>query len=229
MDPIVDQVGMAQEAITFVSDKQWTTEDLSQFANAVELMYGVFFGLSTIVDLHLRGPEPGDMPWKERDFFISLMQGWSPTPIFDLSDLSSSSIGLWGRIEEGVEPHEFLKQLRGHSYGLRENSQLAVRRISMASPGIISFEGLGELVRELREFIKDIWYRNLQERKLGEFQLRVIQQYLARKEPLKAVRDPDRFDRAVVFLGIGVHTLAELEESDKLRDIVESLQHRDDE
>jgi len=41
----------------------------------------------------------------------------------------------------------------------------------MASPGGFSFSGLGEPLRQLRELIKDLWYRNRQERQRGELQI----------------------------------------------------------
>ena len=46
----------------------------------------------------------------------------------------------------------------------------------MASPGGFSFEGIGDIIKEFREFIKDIWYRNEKERRYG--QLEVIDKYL---------------------------------------------------
>jgi hypothetical protein len=38
----------------------------------------------------------------------------------------------------------------------------------MGSPGWISFEGLGEPIQQMRQFIKDIWYRNRQESRRGD-------------------------------------------------------------
>ena len=52
--------------------------------------------------------------------------------------------------------------------------ELIVDKIEMASPGGFNLRGLGEPLRELRELIKDVWYRNRQERQRGE--LEIIQQ-----------------------------------------------------
>jgi hypothetical protein len=49
--------------------------------------------------------------------------------------------------------------------------ELMIEKIEMASPGGFSLRGLGEPLRELREFIKDFWYRNRQERERGELEL----------------------------------------------------------
>jgi len=49
--------------------------------------------------------------------------------------------------------------------------ELVLDNIQMASPGFFSLRGLGEPIREIREFIKDLWYRNRQERERGELEL----------------------------------------------------------
>lgn len=49
--------------------------------------------------------------------------------------------------------------------------ELVVDNIQMASPGGFSLRGLGEPIREIREFIKDLWYRNRQERERGELDI----------------------------------------------------------
>lgn len=55
--------------------------------------------------------------------------------------------------------------------------ELVIQKIEMASPGSFSLRGLGEPLRELRELIKDFWYRNRQEREHGE--LEIMQQKIA--------------------------------------------------
>ena len=54
---------------------------------------------------------------------------------------------------------------------------LKIYRIKIGSPGGFSFSGIGEILKEMREFIKDIWYRNKQEKILG--QLKIIDEYLS--------------------------------------------------
>jgi len=49
--------------------------------------------------------------------------------------------------------------------------ELLIGRVEMASPGGFTLKGLGEPLREIRELIKDVWYRNRQERHRGELEL----------------------------------------------------------
>jgi hypothetical protein len=45
------------------------------------------------------------------------------------------------------------------------------------------FGGLGEVVRELREFVKDLWYRNRLEHRLLELEVQKRELALAREMP----------------------------------------------
>jgi len=60
---------------------------------------------------------------------------------------------------------------------VRAGSELSVHRIEIASPGGFSFAGLGEPIAQLRELIKDLWYRNRQESERGE--LEILKQTIA--------------------------------------------------
>ena len=46
----------------------------------------------------------------------------------------------------------------------------------MASPGGFSFQGVGEIIEQFRELIKDIWWRNSTER--AGAQLEIVERYL---------------------------------------------------
>ena len=61
--------------------------------------------------------------------------------------------------------------LRTPSEYLFPGVELKIRRIAIASPGGFSLQGLGEPIRELREFIKDMAYRNRQEREKGDLEI----------------------------------------------------------
>ena len=55
--------------------------------------------------------------------------------------------------------------------------ELMIQQVVMASPGGFSLRGLGEPLRELRELIKDLCYRNRQERERGD--LDIVRQRIA--------------------------------------------------
>lgn len=81
---------------------------------------------------------------------------------------------------------------------------LRVRSIQMSSPGLVSFEGLGEVVREVREFVKDIWYRNSLERKERQLRLVLTMQHLdaARTSALRSAKEETPTDSSKMrFMG----------------------------
>jgi hypothetical protein len=55
-------------------------------------------------------------------------------------------------------------------------SSMRIYRIHMSSPGGISLTGIADIMKEIREFIKDIWFRNSQEKASG--QLAIIEKYV---------------------------------------------------
>jgi hypothetical protein len=61
--------------------------------------------------------------------------------------------------------------LRNPSEYLPPSHELRIRRIEIASPGGFTLAGLGEPLREVREFIKDLCYRNRQERQKGDLEI----------------------------------------------------------
>ena len=52
-----------------------------------------------------------------------------------------------------------------------QKHRLSIVRIEMGSPGGFSLKGLGEPIRQLRELIKDLCYRNRQKEQMGELEL----------------------------------------------------------
>jgi hypothetical protein len=61
--------------------------------------------------------------------------------------------------------------LRNPSEYLPSTHELRIKKIAISSPGGFTLEGLGEPLRELRELIKDLCYRNRQERQKGDIEI----------------------------------------------------------
>lgn len=61
--------------------------------------------------------------------------------------------------------------LRHPSEYMQSSQELRVKKMEIASPGGFTLEGLGEPLRELRELIKDLCYRNRQEREKGDLEI----------------------------------------------------------
>jgi hypothetical protein len=109
-----------------------------------------------------------------------------------------------------------------------EEEALRIYKVRMASPGGFSFTGIGEIIKEFREFIKDIWYRNDQERQKG--QLEVIEKYLSIKQNYPEASQlgfpPPRAERELAqVLNHNVNNIRLLEEKGKIGDVGENVDH----
>lgn len=97
----------------------------------------------------------------------------------------------------------------------------------MSSPGGFSFTGLGEIVKEFREFVKDIWYRNSQEKRKGELEIEkseldLVEKYLGLRERQASSHE------LTITVESGVQGLIELERNGKLRPVSEHIDHTGD-
>lgn len=95
--------------------------------------------------------------------------------------------------------------------------RLRVRRVAMGSPGLLTFEGLGEVMEQLRQLIKDLWYRNSQEKALGRLEIieKCLQVRVEHKLPLHPVERASEREM-VEIVSDELHNLKELEDSGKL-------------
>jgi len=106
--------------------------------------------------------------------------------------------------------------------------RLQLRRAEIASPGGFNFEGLGALVEQFRELIRDLWYRNRQERAKGD--LEIIRQFLElrRDHPDINVPPPRYLQRSRQLIDVtaeSVEKLRRLERDGKLVQIPENLDY----
>lgn len=93
-----------------------------------------------------------------------------------------SSYGGWSVPTTPQLATEILDKL----YERFPRDRLQIKRVAISSPGLISFEGLGEAINAFREFVKDLSYRNKQEREMGELRLQAARRALNATPPVGA-------------------------------------------
>lgn len=165
------------EVITFHTDGVWTPEDLASLGLAVSKLYNPKLAMH----LWYRDSEKFRSARLKR-LKESLRKGRDrPSPMmYEWFDLLSEAI------ERGEPLPEFVfwpgsYNVFGTSYQIEilqhidtfaaPNERCILYRAVMASPGQFSFTGIAEIIRELREFVKDWSYRNKQEKRRGELDL----------------------------------------------------------
>ncbi len=195
--------GRAPATISFATDGPWSVRELRDTLDTLEAMYGVFLVFESLPPVQDAGFMELVVPsfeLAEATAFLTL--GWQSRWLSDPGLLGHVQ---WRMITD-ARPR-FLDLLRAGVYKRAPSGALVVKRIQIASPGGISLQGLGEPIRELRELIKDFWYRNRQERAMGDIALEAAR---TRLEQLKAApyRNTDGTDNATLLLADGLLQLA---------------------
>ena len=104
-----------------------------------------------------------------------------------------------------------------------------VYRIRLGSEGIFSFTGLGEIINQVREFIKDLSFRNKKEKELKTLEitekvLDILQQI---GPPLNEVPSDLRplYAKTIKILDCELDKLLSLESKGKLANIPENISY----
>lgn len=178
------------EVLSFNTWDQWSAIDVSAFVDAVN---GCYCSLLVVHDAiesttrereqyvrmqeeawrmyrHMGPPHPEWERWMEKMIRIWRKFGprGFPPPIPWMYPMIPSAIpGTSGTQAEATLSHH----LSHPDEIMRATDELQIHRIEMASPGGWSFRGLGEPLSQLRKLIKDVCYRNRQERQRGDLQI----------------------------------------------------------
>ncbi len=174
--------------ICFSTKGQWTARDVTSLVDSVSEIYDVFSvyritshlqriqeeALLHSLEIYEKNAKH-TMRFEWYRLWQDLLEDWQKSRYkgkipFPMLPSPFPIPGAGKEIPEQLEIFENIELYRDIVEELR------IDRIHIASPGGFSFSGLGDIVQQFRELIKDIWYRNKQERTKGE--LEIIKQYL---------------------------------------------------
>jgi hypothetical protein len=185
-------VAFSPRIIGFRTSNDWNVSDLSDLLSACSQAYNVFNALD-MFRTHNKQPlvlyqsiieiiQPYISDSEEGRLYLQLYKQWLEVyqKYYEKGLLSSLEV-----LEHPpLPPPNIILDFSFSSYSLgslyshgQQFSSLRIHRIKMESPGGISFAGIADVMRELREFFKDIWYRNKQEKTKG--QLEIIEKYIS--------------------------------------------------
>jgi hypothetical protein len=118
-------------------------------------------------------------------------------PVTKLAKLLSEIFGLAPLISKHVEfkllSNNIIHEIINNEYHISEADEISISKIHISSPGEIHLEA-GSAIKELRELIKDLSFRNEQERAFNE--LKIIQEIITTLDMMKI---PPEDIRKVVF------------------------------
>lgn len=224
--------------VGFRTAADWTASDVALFSSSVSGIYDALLTLEVrrrLEEQYVRATEGAlrrydemlGHPmyhellhlWRES---LQIWRGvpWMPPPL-------PFSLPFGGGPQFGGVPtlHNLYEELERYA---PETDRLRIYRVRMSSPGGFSFSGLGDIVKEFRELIKDLWWRNRQERVRGE--LEIIEKYLNVRTrhpeldlPAVAYQPADR--QLVGVVAGHVKNLRMLEERGRLESVADNLEY----
>jgi hypothetical protein len=177
------------DAIEFLTRESWSAYDLSAAMQALDGTYSMFLlarHLAVISnERNQKLAEDFERFWRHAEmggpFFEEFFHEWrrlwrrlGPGALSYFPPFAPMGGAPQSESNARATAEELDYYLSHPSEYMPGSQELVVQKIEMASPGGFSLRGLGEPLRELRELIKDLWYRNRQERQRGE--LEIIQQ-----------------------------------------------------
>lgn len=232
---------MANEAdrnvITLLTNDDWIVNDLETLTRSVALIYDArlatfIWKQRLMIDLEERKKSlkksiekvrrhwhgPGPYEWYEA--WIEMLETEGVTDVE-----TSLPFGML-RIPASRDVLSPVQILQSIDLFASNSERCRIKQAKMNSPGGFSFTGIGEIIKEFRELLKDIWYRNRQEKEHGEIDLKLkkvdlIEKYLALDSKLAPTQE------LIVSVSTGVEGLLEMEKSGKLKPVDENIDKRE--
>lgn len=179
------------EILAFSTWDRWSAADVAAFTEAVDGCYCSLLVMRDAIDAANRERERyaryqeeawhmfrrhGPPPHPEWEMWMDeMMRMWRKLGSRGFPPMMPWMFGMGGPsmpASPSTQREYTLKHFLAHPEDVVQPAdELQVHRIEMASPGGFSFSGLGEPIGQLRELIKDLWFRNRQERERGELQI----------------------------------------------------------
>lgn len=169
------------DSITFKTDGVWKADELSRFVAAVDTIYRAFLAVHitrqstpSVEEQISRGFERWSRYYRRYRIPIEpdpedFMFPFPPPDAFSAFSAQRSS---------------YLAFIYDNILTIAPDDQLTVGKVRMGSPGNISFEGIGEVLQQVRETIKDMRWRDRHERETAEMEMQQSRE-LHRLEVLK--------------------------------------------
>lgn len=210
---------------------EWSVDDLALFARSVEDIYNGLLAARvarSLRDEYARGVTERFRRLRKRGYTGRLLVEWERMIEYDpylASDIPLAGL-VPGRAALALPTIDGV--FREIEIYATSAERLRVCRIQISSPGGFNLQGVGEIVEQFRQLVKDLWYRNEQERVKGE--LEIVSEYLRirRENPDVHLSAPPQLAKArytIKQVHRAVENLQRLERDQKLLSPPENLDY----
>ena len=199
--------------LVFHTDGDWKSREVSSFLDSVDDSYNVLLGTGAVSVLGRSAPAV-------REALI--------TPVH----VTSSSFAATGAADSFVhaESAKLRDALRKDMSGVFGRESLSIASMHMAPPGLVAFEGLGELFQQLSGLLRDLWSRSVERWRTGKvaidaaisdherrvLELQAVEAFLRASRGAPA-NPPGSLPRDTLLLSSGLHQIAGLIAVHRLR------------
>ena len=139
---------MKRDEISFLTDGSWSVREFARALEAIDVIHQVL--LAAFV--------------ARRDFPAELVTHLNKEVLHPRDSLLTE-------VDQISRGNQYIGYVYDNLDTLAPDESLKIKSVEIHSPGVVSFMGLAEVVKEFREFVKDMWYRNQHERQLARIEL----------------------------------------------------------
>lgn len=232
-----EQTGQEESCLCFRTKGDWAATDVITLISGASGIYDAFLA----VEIQRRRE---DEQYRRMEYSLERLQKYMDHPMYhEFYHMWREYMHMW-RKERGLMPYPppfpFPMPFAQQPYEqgpsafdifseidsfAASGDRLRVRRIHIASPGSFNLSGSGEIIREIRELVKDLWFRNRQEKTKGE--LDIIDKYLTMRRENSDLNlpPPGSGNRKLVkTVQERIHSLQWLERDGKLLSVPEHIE-----
>jgi len=226
----------------FQTKGTWTTNDLNLLSTSIGNIYDLFLTKNIY-------QKAQDSYLENLDHWFHKYEKYMDHPImYDYYKIWKETLRLWRKtkllyplppippfnfpgqamlpLDKGIPDIKYI--FNNLDFYSNEHERLQIYRIRISSPGGFSFQGIGEILKEIREMVKDLWYRNRQEKAKGE--LEIIKRYLdiCRENEDINIPPPKYLQKRNILIDEtykNIKQLKELENQNKLANVGENIDY----
>jgi hypothetical protein len=199
--------------LVFHTDGDWKSREVSGFLDSVDDSYNVLLGTVAVKVLGRSAPAV-------REALITPVHVTSTW--FAASGVADSFVH--------AESAKLRDALREDMSGVFVRESLSIGSMRMTPPGLVAFQGLGELFEQLSGLLRDLWSRSAERWRTGKvaidgaihdherrvLELQAVESFL-RSSRGAPVNPPGSLPRDTLLLSSGLHQIAGLIAAQRLR------------